>query len=225
MKVYIGPYKNWFGPYQLAEKICFWVKKDKFGSKPDWVYSFGNFLAHGFHAKKETNKLFDDKEHKTWLYKFLTWIDSKRERKVKIHIDEYDSWNAFETIALVVKPILIQLKSEKNGCAIIDDNDVPDELKTGEYKPSDDDSLLMKKYEYVLDQMIWSFEQVLIDWEDQYYSGECDLRSKELVNGSSEIFEGPNYTFKVDKEGLQKHKEKIDNGFRLFGKYFQTLWD
>jgi len=46
MKVYIGPYKNWFGPYQLAEKLCFWVKPvtDKYGikSKPDWVHNFGD---------------------------------------------------------------------------------------------------------------------------------------------------------------------------------------
>jgi hypothetical protein len=46
MKVYIGPYKNWFGPYQLAEKLCFWAKPvtDKYGikSKPDWVHNFGD---------------------------------------------------------------------------------------------------------------------------------------------------------------------------------------
>jgi len=29
MKVYIGPYKDWFGPYQLAEKLMFWVPKEK----------------------------------------------------------------------------------------------------------------------------------------------------------------------------------------------------
>ena len=39
MKVKIGTYTNWFGPYQLAELLCFWVKdvKDESGmkSKPD----------------------------------------------------------------------------------------------------------------------------------------------------------------------------------------------
>ena len=27
MKVHIGPYKNWIGPYQLADALCFWVKE------------------------------------------------------------------------------------------------------------------------------------------------------------------------------------------------------
>ena len=26
MRVKIGNYTNWFGPYQLAEKLCFWAK-------------------------------------------------------------------------------------------------------------------------------------------------------------------------------------------------------
>ena len=51
MKIKIGGYKRWFGPYQLAELLCFWAKpvKDKydFESKPDWVHNFGEWLAHG----------------------------------------------------------------------------------------------------------------------------------------------------------------------------------
>ena len=39
MKAHIGPYKSWFGPYQLAELLCFWAKdvEDEYGmkSKPD----------------------------------------------------------------------------------------------------------------------------------------------------------------------------------------------
>ena len=57
MKVKIGSYTSWWGPYQLAEKLCFWVKdvEDEFGikSKPDWVHSFGEWLAHG-EIKPET---------------------------------------------------------------------------------------------------------------------------------------------------------------------------
>ena len=28
MKVYMGPPKRWFGPYQLAELLCWWAKND-----------------------------------------------------------------------------------------------------------------------------------------------------------------------------------------------------
>ena len=30
---------------------------------------------------------------------------------------------------------------------------------------------------------------------------------------------------KVDHEGLDAHNKRMENGFRLFGKYYQNLWD
>jgi len=30
---------------------------------------------------------------------------------------------------------------------------------------------------------------------------------------------------KVDREGLKAHQDRKANGFRLFGKYYQALWD
>ena len=49
MKVYIGPYKNWVGPYQIAEALCFWAKpvKDEYNFKriPDWLHNFGTWLS------------------------------------------------------------------------------------------------------------------------------------------------------------------------------------
>lgn len=103
MKVKIGKYKDWLGPYQLAEKLCFWAKPvtDEYGlkDKPEWVHKFGEWLAHGSIEREEEirvgerTKLFGDDRPKTWLYKFLLWIDkNRRERKIEVHIDE-DDWN------------------------------------------------------------------------------------------------------------------------------------
>jgi hypothetical protein len=36
---------------------------------------------------------------------------------------------------------------------------------------------------------------------------------------------GPNDTHEWDKEGYDKHSKRIDNGLRLFGKYYRGLWD
>ena len=47
MKVYIGPYRSCIGPYQIAETLCFWAKKEKdkhgFEHTADWVYNFGEW--------------------------------------------------------------------------------------------------------------------------------------------------------------------------------------
>jgi hypothetical protein len=65
------------------------------------------------------------------------------------------------------------------------------------------------------------------DWEKQYESGVHDIiwvKSKDHPD-CNEMQRGPNDTFKVDREGMEAHQQKIDNGMRLFGKYYGALWD
>ena len=64
--------------------------------------------------------------------------------------------------------------------------------------------------------MIWAFEQKLTDWEDVYYGPWIENESGKALGGHFEW---------VDNEGRKKHQERMSNGFRLFGKYYETLWD
>jgi len=64
-----------------------------------------------------------------------------------------------------------------------------------------------------LDEMIWTFSQVNEDWEDQYHK-EVDVT----------IFE-KDKIFDIDKKGFKAHNKRMQNGFRLFGKYYSGLWD
>ena len=78
MKIHIGPYKEWLGPYQIAEKILFFIPKQRdesgFPRTADVVHNFGKWLS-------------EDKNGKdSWLTNFLVWLDKKRNRKVKIQI-------------------------------------------------------------------------------------------------------------------------------------------
>jgi hypothetical protein len=40
-----------------------------------------------------------------------------------------------------------------------------------------------------------------------------------------EMVEDEGHTYEIDFEGLKVVQERITNGFRLFGKYYQALWD
>ena len=236
MKVKIGPYKNWFGPYQLAEALCFWVKEveDEYGikQKPEWVHKFGDWLAHG-NTPDEDDKppsLRINKERpETLLYKLLLWIDSKKKRKVSVHIDRWDTWNMDRTLAIIILPMLKQLQYTVHGAPFVDDEDVPEHLRSTVAPPKeneyDTDANHFKRWEWALDEMIWAFEQHQpdCDWESQYYSGEVDTYFK--VSDTYEDGKPRLYQMKVDMEGLQKHQARITNGFRLFGKYYQNLWD
>lgn len=227
MKVYIGPHKSWFGPFQLSEALCFWAKKveDEYGMKrkPDWVHNFGEWLS------------------KTWISKLLYWIDSKRKRNVKIRIDPYDTWNMDATLSMIVLPMLKQLKDTTHGSAMVDDADVPEHLRSTAAPPKenewDTDENVHLRWTWILDEMIWTFEQLQpdYDWHTQYEKGKAefvfDLCEETYThkNGKIEkLYEmkpGPNHTLETDYEGIEKHQQRINNGLRLFGRYYQGLWD
>lgn len=206
MKVYIGPYKNWIGPYQLAEKLRY------IGIKEDTRDKIGQWLSN------------------TWVEPVCQWIHTKRQRKIKIHIDRYDSWNVNDTLALIILPLLKQFQETKHGSPFIDDEDVPENLRSTAAPPKanewDIDENHHLRWDWVLSEMIWTFEQLNNDWEDQYWSGESDyifVKNEEDENYRME--KGPNDTSEFDAEGYDAHRKRIDNGTRLFGKYYMALWD
>ena len=216
MKVRIGPYRSWFGPYQLADLLKYVGVKDE-----DKRHEIGGKLAD------------------TWVGPFLTWIDSKKKRKVKVHIDNYDVWNMDSTLALIITPMLKKLRDAKMGAPYVDDEDVPDNLKSTAAGPKlnewDTDDNHFLRWDWVLDEMIFAFESKHNDWEEQFYSGNADhvfvpidQEGNKVDEKDAELFrmeDGPNNTFKVDRAGYDAYAKRIANGFRLFGKYYQGLWD
>ena len=145
-------------------------------------------------------------------------------RKVKVKLHKYDTWNANHTLALVIVPVLKDLRGFKHGSPLIDDEDVPEDIRSTNADPKehewDIDSNHHKRWEWVLNEMIWAFEQhAKPDWEQEFYSGDVDWSLK-----GNTMVEGPNHTFEVDREGLNKHQERMANGRRLFAKYYDSLW-
>jgi hypothetical protein len=234
MKVYIGPYRNWIGPYQIADALCFWVKEveDEYGmkSKPDWVHNFGTWLSGG-------------EDGESWLLKACQWIERKCKRTVKVRIDRYDTWNMDGTLAYIILPMLKQLQATKHGSPLVDDEDVPEglDLRSTEAPPKenewDTDDNMHKRWEWVLSELIWTFEQMHNDndWEAQYHTGVHDLVWKPVDKEGNEVpkedaklyqmEKGPKDTHVFDKDGYMTHSKRIDNGLKLFGKYYRGLWD
>jgi hypothetical protein len=238
MKIKIGPYTSWFGPYQLAEFLCFWAKKEKdeYGvpRKPIWVHNFGEWLAHGSvepEPKVGEISSWSRDRHMTWLYKFLIWIHSKQKRTIKVHIDRWDTWGMDHTLSYIVLPMLKQLQENKHGAPYVELEDVPKELHgkklTKKQKDQGEvDDKHFERWDWVLGEMIFAFDSKVNDgWEDQFESGESDIQWVKLENGMSQMIDGPYHTKVYDWEGRKVYEARIQNGFRLFGKYFQNLWD
>lgn len=216
MKVYLGPYTN-----RWRSNVHTKYMTNKYGY--DWNDNHNRFESF---LEKLEDKLQD--VYNATINKIL----DKRNRKVKVRIDGYDAWSADNTIALIVHPLLLELKENKNGSPFVDDEDVPEELRSTSAPTKenewDTDDNFFKRWEYVLDEMIWTFEQCSKDdhGDDQFYSGEVDWNfEKDDTTGHSRMGTGPNHTFTVDYEGKKAHYDRIKNGTRLFGKYYMALWN
>jgi hypothetical protein len=157
-----------------------------------------------------------------------------------VKIDHYDTWSMDSTLSPIILPMLKQLKKDKHGAPYVDDADVPANLrsitpavKKAKKEQGDTDGNHFHRWDWILDEMIWAFQELVDDtWEEQYFSGTSDytwIPSKELdAKGrplTYEMKKGPGDTRKYDKKGYAKHSARIDNGIRLFGKYFRSLWD
>jgi hypothetical protein len=88
-----------------------------------------------------------------------------------------------------------------------------------------EDEFYFDAWDWVLGEMIFSFESKNEDWEDQFHSGIIETIWVPLEGGGAEMTDGPSHTFKVDWEGQKIYQARINNGFRLFGKYYGSLWD
>ena len=186
MKVKIGKYPTYYTCYHIARWFCFWEKRELFSGKDYFSDKLGNWLAH----KKNGDY--------TWLANFLQWFNEGREQKIKVRIDPWDTWSMDYTLARIALPMLKQLREDSHGAPCVDDEDVPEELKSTsappKEKPWDVDDNHFKRWDWALGEMIAAFEMVL---------------------GKDEF---------VIERNEDAYKRR-DNGLRLFGKYYMGLWD
>lgn len=216
MKVNIGPFLNYYGPFQIAETILFWLDKDK-----DIVYQFGKWLAY-------KNK----SEEPSLLTKICEKIHENRKRRIKIKIHKYDSWNADETFSLIIVPVLKQLKQTKHGIPSSILHEVGQEKNVGMNSPSsvEAENLVFeeaeRRWDEIMDKMIWAFEQNITDWEEQYWKERPEMDFEKMAKNEDGHMEVVWKTHGVhDTEGHKKHYAKMEEGFLLFGKHFKDLWD
>jgi len=213
MKIYTSNYRNhWVSPYTVLERVLFWKDWDNIDYDTPWVERWSTRLEPFCLA---------------WQ-KFLHIVHPQI-RVVKI--DYYDTWSMDTTLAQIILPMLRQLQATKQGSPLVDVEDVPEHLRPTEPAGPDNgytDNTVHERWEWVMNELIWTFEQLHpdADWEAQYHTGEIDIKWVGPDNkGMYEMDKGPKDTHRFDTDGYQRHQARISNGLRLFGRYYQGLWD
>lgn len=228
MKVYLSNYRHhWISPYTILEKIT--RKQIDIMDNDPWVEKW---------IKRIT-------PISTFIQKVLDIIHPQIQY---VKIDRWDTWSMDSTLAPIILPMLKQLRETKHGSPFVDMEDVPEQYRLTEHNEWSDQTTfdfytesdineqntkmdVHERWSWVLDEMIFAFEALTTDWDAKYHHGEIDMVSKPSEwdeDGKPTLFKvewGPNHTSHFDIDGYMKEKQRIDNGLRLFGKYYTSLWD
>lgn len=101
MKVYIGPYKNFF-----------------------YRYKFERFLERKLKLSEKTSELISS----CIPFNLIVKLQGSDTRKVKVSIHKHDVWNGDETLAHIILPILKETAKYKGGM-YIDPEDLPEHIR------------------------------------------------------------------------------------------------
>lgn len=245
MKVYIGKYPTNYWHCQIHMKYM----DKKYGH--NWENSntrFEKFL------EKCENSI-------QWIYDHsVNYFVKDFKRKIDVRIDTEDTWSMDNTLAHIILPMLKQLKDTKHGSPYVDKEDLPVELRltkreqkvfdeghwNKKLKATEEEIQAVSKkfhsqWAYIMDQMIWSFEQE-VNEDDEHKHYYDPYEPNEIItpktynitdkDGNVIEKEWPLWSEKFQREmgkfNVEKHKVYNDRkqlGFTLFGKYYQALWD
>ena len=129
--------------------------------------------------------------------------DYEENRKIEVEIHNYDTWNLDQTLSYIIHPLLIQFRRYTDSAPVVDDEDVPVSLRKSSAPPVenpwDTDEFFFDRWNYVLDEMIWAFGT--LEQESDFWDG---------------------HTF--DNDAYKRYADRKQNAYRLFGKYYQSLW-
>jgi len=128
-------------------------------------------------------------------------IGSHRPRKIKLKFHDSDFYDLSQTLSHIIYGALKEFPNHVTGIPAVDNKDVPEELRT-------EDDYDEKKWRYVLDEMTFAFEALSKEESYDYLAGK---------------FYNPE-TQKWDMDAEAEHYKRVQNGLRLFGKYYKSLW-
>ena len=106
MKVYIGKYKSWLTTRRFED----WME-DKLNVPEKISDAIGNFFQPLIH---------------------FCWNKWQPERIEYVKVDRYDAWNANNTLALIIYPVLVELRKQTHGAPHTDYEDAPEHLRPKE---------------------------------------------------------------------------------------------
>jgi hypothetical protein len=158
--------------------------------------------------------------------------DSEKTQTIRVRIDKWDTWSMDATLAHIIHPMLIQLRDTTHGYPgnLVDEN-FANGIPCRPIDTSDGDDPGAQRWTEILNKMIWSFHQLILDKTDEpnvptptnYHKMPQRRDNPEgIIEWSPEYNEEEYQEF---KKQFRVYHDRMQEGFDLFGKYYQHLWD
>ena len=220
MKIWISNYRDhWISPYTIIENIFFWTDWSKCGRNKG-VIEDKDYVDHPEWVERWANRITPIS---TAIRVVLDFIHPPIKY---VKIDRWDTWSMDHTLAHIILPMLKQLNETKHGAPYTEDDDVPEYLRSHMAQPKenewDTDSLHFMRWDWIIAEMIWAFEQTVKDDDESQFFDHSECGDEKFPWDKDGQYVSK---IKVDNEGLEAHQKRKANGFKLFGKYYQNLWD
>jgi len=136
-----------------------------------------------------------------WYHRYLfEWFGYVPKQKTQVRIDPWDTWSMDCTLAEIILPSLMQLAKTGHGSAKVELHDVPERLHG--------DDKVHERWDYVMSEMIYAFQHKVGEWDGD----------------TERVFCSPRERMIFERDQVESY-HRIKNGFRLFGKYYEDLWD
>ena len=150
-------------------------------------------------------------------------VNNSGDRKISIDVNEDDVWNMDTQLAMIIFPMLLQLKGSQIAIPAqfaedIGGEDYVEQQSFDFYYNSYSDAFSenAKKWDETLDKMIWSFQQIAYcDYYSKYHhrpeQGKTNMNDNSVNNW-------------YDLVGHNEHERRIQEGINLFAQYYRALW-
>ena len=146
-------------------------------------------------------------------------------KKCDVQVEYADDWSADWTIATMVLPLLKKVKENKQGAPLVEDEDVPEHLRSTSAPPKenewDTDANYFKRWDYVLDEMLFAVQEIA-----NHYENEPEVFVWPEENEHLPLMEQMRLSIKIPgaEEAFKAYHARVQNGCVLFGTYFTALW-
>jgi hypothetical protein len=201
MKVWLGSPTRWWHPSSILLPF-------------KWALNISDDDYYGFEDSVQSR--FKD----TRIGKWLQYMSYRSNSRRYIKIDRWDIWDAQSDLAFIIAPLLQKFRADMRGIPYTNRVDAP-HIDT-------EDGHDAARWEWILDEMIFAFKAINDPRrENQFYSGELSWHFETVeLDGQTfrEFKEDSKSTFEIDREGQKAYEERVANGLRLFGVYYQSLW-